>query len=189
MIDTMAKRFWGLSIYPEYHTKLFPDSILNNESYDLLSDIAPTNTISKIYLSAMSCINEMSHGDVLMIYRTSDRKGPARYRSVATSICVIEEISDIHSYSKEEFLKYCKKGSIFTLDELNYFYDSKKYPFILRMTYNISFKKRVTNEQLQELVGISPSYWGCFSVSEPQLQKVLALGEANTSLVRLGAAR
>lgn len=188
LINTQFKRFWGLSIYPEYHTKLFPDSILNNESYDLLSDIAPTNTISKIYLSAMSCINEMSPGDVLIIYRTSDGKGPARYRSVVTSLCIIEAISDIRSFSKEEFLKYCEKGSIFTLDELNYFFDSKKYPFILRMTYNISFKKRVTNDQLQEQVGLSPSYWGCFSVTESQLHKVLLLGEANTSLLESGSA-
>lgn len=187
MIDTEAKRFWGLSIYPEYHTKLFPDSILNNESYDLLSDIAPTNTISKIYLSAMKCINEMSPGDVVLIYRTSDKLGPARYRSVVTSICVLEEVSNIHSYTKEQFLSYCKKGSIFTLSELDYFYNSKKYPFILRMTYNISLKKRVTNEQLQDVVGLSPAYWGCFSVSDSQLLQVLTLGEANKSLVKLGS--
>jgi|28_taG_2_1085356.scaffolds.fasta_scaffold00001_282 hypothetical protein len=187
LFSTENSNCWGLSIYPKYHTKLFPDSILKNESYDLLSDIAPTNTISKIYLSAMKCINEMSQGDIVLIYRTSDNLGPARYRSVVTSICVLEEVSNIYSYTREQFLSYCSKGSIFTLTELEYFYNSKKYPFILRMTYNISLQKRVTNEQLQEVVGLSPAYWGCFSVTESQLLKILTLGEANKSLVRLGS--
>ena len=34
-----------LSIYPKYHSQLFPDSILNNETYDLLQDISHTNSI------------------------------------------------------------------------------------------------------------------------------------------------
>lgn len=32
-----------LSIKPIYHTKLFPDSILQNEHYDIVQDVTPTN--------------------------------------------------------------------------------------------------------------------------------------------------
>ena len=34
-----------LSIYPKYHTLLFPDSILNNESYEIIKDLSHTNSI------------------------------------------------------------------------------------------------------------------------------------------------
>ena len=43
-----------LSINPEYHTKLFPDSILTNElKYDLIQDVSETNSIYKIYVCWM----------------------------------------------------------------------------------------------------------------------------------------
>ena len=49
-----------LSIYPKYHTRLFPDSILNNESYDVVQDIAPTNSIHKIYICYHYCPKKFS---------------------------------------------------------------------------------------------------------------------------------
>ena len=46
---TAGKRKWMLAIKPEFHTQLFPDSILNNESYDMVKDITPTNGIYGLY--------------------------------------------------------------------------------------------------------------------------------------------
>ena len=40
-----------LSINPEYHTKLFPDSILKTEQkYNSIQDVSDTNSIYKIYM-------------------------------------------------------------------------------------------------------------------------------------------
>ena len=94
-IHTSKVRKFILSIKPEYHTPLFPDSILDNEERDksfLVRDIAYTNSIHKIYLCKMRNIDQLSRGDVLLIYRMKDEKGAAYYRSVVSSICIVEEI-------------------------------------------------------------------------------------------------
>lgn len=80
-----------MSIYPDYHTRMLPDSILNNESHDLIQDVSHTNSIHKIYLCAMEGTSNFKPGDIIVTYRTTDRQGPARYRSVITSVCVVEE--------------------------------------------------------------------------------------------------
>lgn len=54
LIKTVGKRKFLLSIKPDYHTTLFPDSILKNEEnqrYELIKDVSPTNSIHKIYVS------------------------------------------------------------------------------------------------------------------------------------------
>ena len=50
-MKTLGPRKWLLGIYPEWHTLLFPDSILISESYDMVRDCTPTNGIFKIYIS------------------------------------------------------------------------------------------------------------------------------------------
>ena len=70
-IHTSKVRKFILSIKPEYHTPLFPDSILDNEERDksfLVRDIAYTNSIHKIYLCKMRNIDQLSRGDILLIY-------------------------------------------------------------------------------------------------------------------------
>lgn len=183
-VEATRKKCWVLSIKPEFHTKMFPDSILSNESYNLLNDVAPTNTIRKIYITAMNCLAMMSKGDLVFIYRTKDGQGPAYYRSVVTSMCVVDEVRNInHFKSESDFLLYCSKGSIFSVEELKQFYKDKNYPHLIRMTYNVAFKKKVTNQQLQEELEISPSYWGCFSLTSKQSKGLLDLGRCNPNLV------
>jgi len=184
IVQTEHKNKFVLSIMPKFHTMLFSDSILNNESVDILKDTSYTNSIHKIYICAMQGVQNFNNGDLVLIYRTSDRKGSARYRSVVTSICVIEEVLNINSFDKEEeFLKYCEPHSIFTVDELKDFYRIKKYPFIIKMTYNIAFKKRVTNGQLKDDFGISPDYWGVFSVTDKQFSQIIKAGEVDESII------
>lgn len=40
-----------LSIYPKYHTELFPDSKLRTEKNHIIKDLSHTNCIEKVYLS------------------------------------------------------------------------------------------------------------------------------------------
>lgn len=185
IIQTEYKRIYGLSIYPVFHTRLFSDSILNNESVNILEDCSYTNSIHKIYLSAINDVQNFKKGDVILIYRTTDNLGPARFRSVITSICVVEEILNINNFKTvEEFLRYCDPYSIFTEDELRGFYRTKRYPFIIKMTYNIAFKKRVTNGQLIDEFGMpSNQYWGVFNVTHAQFKNIIKVGEVNESLI------
>lgn len=69
-----------LSIIPAYHTQLFPDSILKNEQkYDIIQDMSETNSIYKIYICWMQDVKQLKEGDLLVIYRTNDKNGPAAY--------------------------------------------------------------------------------------------------------------
>ena len=132
----------------------------------------------------MQRVQNFSKGDLVLIYRTSDGQGSARYRSVITSVCVIEEVLNINSFdSVEKFLKYCEPYSIFTVDELRGGYKTKKYPFIIKMTYNIAFKKRVTNGQLQDDFEILPDYWGVFDITDKQFNQIIKAGEVDESII------
>lgn len=185
MVMAKNKKKYMLGIYPEFHTRLFPDSILKNENASIVADVSHTNSIHKVYLCAMRGVINMHRGDVMLIYRTSDNMGPARFRAVATSVCVIEEVKSIREFSSlGEFLHYCSKFSIFTQDELISFYKTQKYPFIIKFTYNIAFNKRPNRAILIEDVGLSESdYWGFMSLNDAQFARVIELGEVNESLV------
>ena len=87
----MSGRKFLLSLYPQWHTRLLPDSKLHTESPDIVKDVSHTNSIHKVYLAGMKGIEQLRRGDLLLIYRTGDGKGPAHYRAVATSICTVEE--------------------------------------------------------------------------------------------------
>lgn len=119
-------RNYLLSIYPAWHTRLFPESKLHNESAGIIADISHTNSIEKVYLTKMHGVASLKPGDNLLIYRTSDGQGPARFRSVATSVCVVQEIKDIHDFlTYEEFKNYCEPYSVFDEDELQLLYMKK----------------------------------------------------------------
>ena len=85
-----------LAIYPKYHTRLFPDSQLKTEKNHIIEDLSYTNSISKIYLTAMSGVLNLRFGDLIVIYRTNDNPNKsANYNSVVTSICTVIEVKNI----------------------------------------------------------------------------------------------
>lgn len=180
-----ANRKYVLSVYPQWHTRLLPDSILNNENPDaVVNDISHTNSIHKIYLTAMDGVENLKPNDILVIYRTSDGKGPAHYRSVATSICVVEETKNINQFPDEgSFLEYSYSYSIFTEQELKSFYTFKKYPKIIKFLYNIALTKRVTRGQMMEDLGIDASYWGFFQLTDKQFAGIVEKGNVDESLI------
>jgi len=115
---TRGRKAWLLAVYPEYHSQLLPDSILNNEPREIVRDVSHTNTIHKIYIGRLS-LTRMTRGDIVVIYRTTDRVGPAFYRSVATSICIIEETKTKKDFADEEsFIRYASPHSVFSTEEL-----------------------------------------------------------------------
>jgi len=184
-IDFSGRKFI-LSLYPQWHSRLLPDSILQNEDPDaLVKDISHTNSIHKIYLTSMAGTEGLVRGDILIIYRTTDHKGPAHYRSVATSICIIEEVKDINSFLTEsEFLQYASSYSIFTESELRTFYRRKNYPTIIKFCYNSALLKRVTRGQMIEEIGINgDQYWGCFQLTDKQFKEIVEKGQLNESLI------
>lgn len=175
-----------LSLYPQWHTRLLPDSILRNETNDIVEDISSANSIHKVYLTGMSGVDALRQGDVLVIYRTSDGQGAAHYRSVATSIGVVEEYRHLDSFSsREEFFRYCRPYSVFTQSELEDLWRRRNYPFVFKFMYNLSFKRKVTRAVMIEELGLpgTEQYWGFFEISHGQLRAIADRGMADESLI------
>jgi len=160
-------------------------NILQNEDTSIVQDISHTNSIHKVYLAAMRGMEVIQAGDVILIYRTSDGKGPAHYRSVATSVCVIEEYRNIHSFSsREEFIAYCSPYSVFDENELERLWSQKRYPHIVRFTYNFALPKRVTRgKMIEEMDFNGDDYWGFMELSKEKFMRVLNAGGMNEDLV------
>lgn len=172
-----------LAIHPIYHPKLFPDSLLNNEQYDLIQDVSHTNSIYKIYVTSMDGVRNFKPGDIIIIYRTNDHQGSAEYRSVITSVCLMVELKLASDFKTvEEYITYCRPFSVFSEDELRGFY--KKYKFVIKMTYNIALTKRLIRKKLIEECGfLRDIYWGVVPVNNEQFDKILQLGEVNESFI------
>lgn len=174
-----------LALYPKWHTQLFPDSKLANEGPDIVADISHTNSIRKIYLAGLSGAENLKHGDAIVIYRTSDNQAPAHYRSVATSVCVVDHAKSIADFTTEAlFLKFCAPFSVFTIEELKHLYKTRQYPVVITFSYNVSFPKRVTRKVLIEEIGIDPNErWACVKLSDQQFLRILEKGAVDANFV------
>jgi len=183
--DTFQPQIYLLSLHPQWHTRLLPDSILQNEDASIVQDVSPTNSIHKVYLTSMSRIEHLKQGDILFIYRTSDKDGLAYYRSLVSSVCVVEQYRHINSFvSYTEFERYCAPYSVFSRGELQQFWQRKKYLHVFRFSYNIALPKRIIRKDLLEQVGLSEDkYWGFMPLTSQQAQHILRLGQVNENFV------
>lgn len=183
MISSINSKKYLLAIYPEYHSKMFPDSLLNNETYDILEDVSFTNSIHKIYVCGMP-VGKLNRGDIVIIYRTGDKVSPAEYRAVATSICVIEEVKDKNDFNNfEEFFTYSNAYSIFDRQKLEQRYNRKRC-YAIKMTYNAALRKRLTRHILADEIGISRApRWSFLSLNDLQFERILEKGDVNEGII------
>jgi len=184
LIYARGKQKFLLSIYPEWHTKLFPDSILNNESYDVVRDISHTNSIQKTYVCFMD-LSLLRNGDIIIIYRTNDKMGSAWYRSVVTSVCTVEEIRSKRQFvSADEYIRFTEKFSVFDEKELMGWWNRGNRLYVIKMLYNAAFSKRLIRKNLVEKFGLDPnSYWGFMKISDEQFTDILSSGGVDESIV------
>lgn len=173
-----APKPYLLSIKPEWHTRLLPNSILQTENASILQDISPTNSIHKVYLCSMGNVDNLHKGDILFIYRTTDGKGPAKYRSVVTSICVVEEYQNINTFKNIDlFMRYCAPYSIFTVEELQEYWRNRNFIHIIRFSYNIALPRRVTRGSLITNAYLPENaYWGFMPLTNEQADTIAQLG-------------
>ena len=183
--ETYRPHSYLLAIYPQWHSRLLPDSILKNEDTSIIQDVSPTNSIHKVYMAGMSGMDRLKRGDILFIYRTNDNKGSAYYHALISSVCVVEEYRHIATFQEyAEFERYCAPYSIFSRDELQKFWKEKRYPHVLKFSYNIALPKRVIRKNLLEQVGLSEKdYFGFMSLTPCQAAHILQLGSVNESFV------
>lgn len=145
-----SARTFIVPIYPKYHTELFPDSILNTESpLNFVENRPNRNAISKVYVSR-SYFRALRSGDVVIFYHTASG-GSAWYTAVATTLGIVESvITNIRS--AEDFIRICRKRSVFTDAELleHWNFDPRSRPFVVNFLYTYSFPKRPNRKTLIE---------------------------------------
>lgn len=182
LIKTKGKSKFLLSIYPKYHSVMFPDSILNNEKVDILEDVTHTNSIHKTYVTRMK-VNNAEPGDIIVIYRTKTEGQSAEYTSVATSVCVVEEVRSQDEFKNfNDFYTYATTYSIFDRNDLDYWYKQGKC-YAVKMTYNVALSKRLIRKKLIEEIGLERDiYWGFIKLTNDQFTRILEEGGASEGI-------
>lgn len=173
---TNSKKYL-LSIYPKYHSVMFPDSILTTENRKIITDVSYTNSIHKIYVCTMDQVENLKYGDVVILYRTAEDGRSAEYSAVATSICVVEDVKKQSEFkSFDEFYEYVCKYSVFDRADLKYWYRRGGCKAV-KMTYNGAFSKRIVRHDLIEEIGLSRNqYWGFFELNDKQFFDIAQKG-------------
>ena len=168
-------------IYPEYHTELLPDSILNTESPDdFIEDSPHRNGISKVYVSR-AYEPHPKVGDLLVFYRTG-----GLYKSVVTTIGIVSAVQKQFS-GEDDFVKYCLRGSVFPEKELRdmWNYNSVK-PFVVNFLYIYSFPKRINMERLIELKilnGVNDAPRGFRKITKDEFELILQETKSESSFI------
>jgi len=171
-IDKKARKYL-VSIYPEYHTSLLPDSILTTElPEDYIENEPHRNAISKVFISR-SFNRNLKAGDIIIFYRTG-----GYYKGVITTLGIVEniqtEIQDVN-----HFISLCRKRSVFTTDELikQWDYSPNNRPFVVNFLYAYSFPKRPNLKRLIELGVIrdrSSAPRGFEQISDQNFDKIIS---------------
>jgi hypothetical protein len=157
-------------IYPEYHTELFPDSILSTESpLDFIENEPHRNAIKKVYISH-SYERNLNAGDLIVYYRTG-----GYYKSVVTTIGIVEDI--VHPVTFDELKKVCRKRTALKDEELmEYWNRYKRKPFVVNFLYAFSLPNpfRLNLKRLIEIGviksvedaprGFKEISWGSFEI-------------------------
>jgi len=171
-----------ISIYPEYHTELFPDSILRTESpEDFIENQPHRNSIRKVYISH-AIDRDLKCGDIIVFYRTG-----GIFKGVVTTIGIVESIVD-NLRSEEEFNKICQMRTVLTKEELSKFWNwsPKSRPFIIKFLYAYSLPKRLNLKTLIELGiigGVDQLPRGIGKIGWVNLQKIIKESESDESII------
>ena len=122
-----------LAFFPKFHDMLFPESQPVNSEVSIADD-APSNTVTKTYLTKIPGASTIQQGDLLVVYRTKPTGAlSANFGSVATAVgkvISVKNINDFSSYS--EFVEFVGKGTVFSEHELQSFWNSKSYPYLIK---------------------------------------------------------
>lgn len=184
-VDIRVAKKYLLSIYPKYHSIMFPDSILTTENKNIITDVSYTNSIHKIYVCTMEHVEDLKYGDIVVLYRTAEKEKSAEYSAVATSICVVEDVKKQNEFSCfDDFYQYASKYSVFDKNDLYYWYNRGGCKAI-KMTYNGALKKRIVRHDLIEQIGLERNqYWGFFELTDTQFKMIAQRGNISEILVQ-----
>lgn len=179
---SQSARAFLVPIYPEYHTALLPDSILNTESpSDFVEHEPYRNAIRKVYISR-SHFRDLHCGDVIVFYRTG-----GFHKGVVSTIGIVESV---HCDLRDEtqFVSRCRQRSVFSDHQLrqHWNYRSNDRPFVVNFLYSYSFPKRPNMEALIKngvIRDINSAPRGFERITLSQFKTILRLSETDPRLI------
>jgi len=183
---SLQARAFLVPIYPKYHTELLPDSILQTESPDAFVELYPhRNSIRKVYVSR-SYFRALRSGDIIIFYRTA-AGGHAYYKSVVTTVGIIERVH-VNVPDEEKFLSLCRKGSVFSDEELrkHWNHNARNRPFIVEFLYAYSFPHRPNLKKLIEsgvIQDTKSAPRGFQQVTPDQFATILRISKTDRGLI------
>lgn len=184
VVNALKANKWLLAIKPDYHTQLFPDSILRTEDASVVEDLTHTNSIHKVYIGWAQGLGELKTGDVLVMYRMKEGDRPAEFSAVATSLCTVEEVRPRATFNgAEDFVRYCQRHSVFDSPELRRWFNNGAVHAV-KMTYNVALPKRPNRRMLADEVGLNrDERWTVLRLTDQQFGKILEKGRVDAGIV------
>jgi predicted nucleic acid-binding protein len=179
-----ARKFL-VPIWPQYHTTLFPDSILRTESpMNFVEQEPHRNAISKVYVSR-SIRRDMRPGDILVFYRTAETK--AYYKSVITTLGIVEQVITGIS-SLDRLISICRKRTALSDEELKQFWNKspRNPPFVVYFLYAYSLPKRLNLKRLIELgiiKDIKSAPRGFEEINDTSFNTIIRESHANANII------
>jgi predicted nucleic acid-binding protein len=174
--------FFLLPIWPQYHTELFPDSILRTESPANFVESEPhRNALRKVYISH-SLNRELQTGDVIAFYRTG-----GFHKSVVTTLGIIEDvvtsITDVG-----ELIRLCRSRSVMNDKEIERYWNWRpgSRPFLVNFLYTYSLPKRPTLAELIDLGVIADALSaprGFTSISWDKFYRIIKASKSDENLI------
>ncbi len=148
-IDIDKEKFF-LPIYPQFHTRLLPDSKLRTENkLDFMDKTAEKYALEKVYIS-VSYKRNMNVGDLVLIYRTGEDGSKKAYTSVVSTLGVLTDLKRGFS-TKEEFFSHCQNRTVFTTIELEKLWNQYNSKLLVVKFVSVqSLEKRVPLKNLWE---------------------------------------
>lgn len=137
-----------------------------------------------VYLSGSQSAADMVEGDKVIIYRTTDYEGPAHYRSVVTSVCTVVKVVNLNFFRDEvDFLNKVRGKTVFTLGELRSFWQTKRYPWLIRLLFNFPLDRYPNRKELLDCGFIDTGRLVCERLSQDAMDGIMALGNADESFI------
>lgn len=150
------KQKFILPIMAKYHTSLLPDSILKTEKQiNFMGPDAQKYALQKVYIS-WAPERDIHSGDLILFYRMGEEGSNKKYTSVLTTLGMVDQIYD-NFKTKEEFLSHCQNRSVFSKDDLDYFWNRHRGNLmVLKFVFVKSLKNRLTLDYLHQLGVVEP---------------------------------
>ncbi len=180
-ISTLSKIHF-VSIYPAYHTELFPDSILRTESpNDFVENKPHRNAISKVYISH-SLERDINKSDILLFYMTG-----GYYKGVVTTLGIVESVKD-NLKSETDLIRCCRGKTVLSESEIKEFWNrfAKLKPFVINFLYVYSLPKRLNLKELIEnkiIASVTSMPRGIFEISKEHFEVILNLSKTDENII------